>query len=322
MPPDVQRALQGLYLRHRLANRVRMRVLGDVLRAFKAVGIHALVLKGAALANLIYPDVGLRPMCDIDVLVTKSDTLRAQRVLAGLGFHAPLPTSVASAAEVALPEKHIAAATLHTEGFLISVEVHHNLSGKDHPPLVALEDLTRPPVPFSIVEGDCTAYALGYEEMVWHVCRHMIASAGVFGANRLIWVADVVSFAEHFVAEIDWALVRARYPLILDTLSLLHFLTPLSKRVLSDAPITLGPAPQGIGDGFRGWPHSSLDAQREKGMRAIMYDTFWPSEWWVRLYYGVGSARSLFWYRWVRHPLHIFRLARHFLAGRLREVLP
>jgi hypothetical protein len=293
-----------------------MQVLGDVLRAFASAGIRALVLKGAALANLIYPELGLRPMCDIDVLVTQSEVLRAQQVLADLGFHAPIPTGDA------LPDKHVAAASLSTGGFLISVEVHHHLSGKDHPPLIAMEDLAQSPMPFSIEGENCTAYALGYEEMVWHVCHHMIASSGVFGANRLIWVADIVSFAEHFVAEIDWARVKRRYPLILNTLSLLHFLTPLSENLLTGASIVLGPVPQGIGQGFQGWPHSSLAAQRHKGMRDIIRDTFWPPEWWVRLYYGVGSVRPLFWYRWLRHPLYILSLIGHFLGGRLREVLP
>jgi hypothetical protein len=30
-----------------------------------------------------------------------------------------------------------------------------------------------------------------------------------------------------------------------------------------------------------------------------------PSEWWLRLRYKLGGDRSLFWYRWLRHPLHI-----------------
>ncbi len=167
-----------------------MRVLGDVLRAFKAADIRVLVLKGAALANLVYPKLGLRSMRDMDVLVAKPDAWRAQRVLVDLGFHAPLPVGDG------LPDKHMAAASLHTEGFLISVEVHHGLFYKEHPPAVTMEDLTRPPVDFSL-GGECDmAQAPGYEDMLWHICKHMIFSSGVFGAHRLIWVADIVSFAE------------------------------------------------------------------------------------------------------------------------------
>jgi hypothetical protein len=306
-----------------MVNRVRMRVLGDVLRAFEAAGIRALVLKGAALAHLVYPEPGLRPMRDMDVLVVPSDARRAQRVLAALGFHAPLPTGDM------LPDKHMAAASLQTEGFLISLEVHYKLFDKDYPPAVTMEDLTRPPVPFSLGDAWGTAYAPGYEDMLWHMCQHMILSGGLFGANRLIWVADIVSFAEHFVNEIDWPSIRAAatggrasgygvwYPVIPRTLSLLHFLTPLSETLLSSASIALGPAPQRIGESFHGWPRSPLAMQWQKGIWGILRDTFWPSEWWMRLYYGVGSARPLFWHRWVRHPLHILGWVRHLLAERL-----
>ena len=37
----------------------------------------------------------------------------------------------------------------------------------------------------------------------------------------------------------------------------------------------------------------------------MLRDTLFPSEWWLRLRYKLSSTHSLFWYRWVRHPLYI-----------------
>lgn len=310
-PPAVKRELLGLYLRHRYANQVRMRVLHEILTAYDAAGIQALVLKGAALCHLIYPEPGLRPMRDLDLLVKKSETRQAQNLLADLGFNAPLSASGT------LPDKHLAAATLHTEGLLVSVEIHHNLFSETYPVSMEMDDLTVAPLSFSLGPDGLTAYTLGYEDMLWHLCQHMILTAGVFGANRLIWVADIVSFAEHFVAEIDWGRVEERYPLILNTLSLLHFMTPLSKTLLSQVPLEIGRAPQGIGEDFQGWPRSSLAAQRKKGYQRILCDTFLPSEWWLRLYYGLGSAHPVFWCRWVRHPLHILGWVKQLLLERM-----
>ena len=82
LPRDVRRTLQGLVLRHREINRVRMRVLRDILSTYDSAGIPALVLKGAALAHLVYPEPGLRPMSDLDILVPESELWRAQRLLA------------------------------------------------------------------------------------------------------------------------------------------------------------------------------------------------------------------------------------------------
>jgi len=97
-------------------------------------------------------------------------------------------------------------------------------------------------------------------------------------------------------------------------------MTPLPEALLNQAPLIIGRAPQGIGQDFQGWPRSSLAAQREKGYRRILRDTFFPSEWWLRLYYGLGSAGILFWHRWVRHPLAILGWVKQFLHERLEEL--
>ncbi|MDX1522258.1 MAG: nucleotidyltransferase family protein, partial [Anaerolineae bacterium] len=54
-PDPIKRALQGLYVRHRHANQVRAAALGEILRMFQGAGVEVLVLKGAALAHLVYP---------------------------------------------------------------------------------------------------------------------------------------------------------------------------------------------------------------------------------------------------------------------------
>jgi hypothetical protein len=306
-PTEVQRALRGLTLRHRLANRARMAELRLILERLGAAGISVCVLKGAALAHLVYPTPGLRPMRDVDLLVRPSEARWAQRILREMGFSAP-PAEGAQ-----LPDKHMAAAQLDEAGFVLSVELHHNLFAATYPLSMTLNDLTGPPQAFDI-DGQ-PAYALDHADMLWHLCQHMRLSSGVFGANRLIWMADVVSYAEHFASEIDWAQLSARYPIVINTLSLLHFLTPLSRKLLASAPIPLGPAPRGVGLDFEGWPRTSIAAQREKGAWGILRDTFAPPEWWLRLYYGLGSAAPLLATRWLRHPWHILGWVAHLIRG-------
>jgi len=166
-----------------------------------------------------------------------------------------------------------------------------------------LEGLTAPPQPFEL--AGLTAHTLGYEDTLGYLSRHLTSHVNVWDFGRLIWVADIVSLAERFAAEVDWEHVRRRYPAVLNTLSLLHFMTPLSDDLLSRAAISLGRAPQGIGVEFQGWPKIRPACWREKGYRRVLRDTLFPSEWWLRFHYQVGSAGPLFWYRWVRHPLHI-----------------
>jgi hypothetical protein len=328
LPPAVKRKLQGLYLRHQHANRVRTDVLRDILSAYRAARIPSLVLKGAALSHIVYPEPGLRPMSDLDILVREADLWRAQSLLAGLGFDAPLP------AGPALAHRHLALAARQVEGLSVQVEIHHKLfsdyfdhaasfvrslarptsASPERPPPSAtgpaqesawaeLKGLTAPPHAFDL--AGLTAYTLSYEDTLGYLSRHLTSHVNVWDFGRLIWVADIVSLAERYAAEIDWEHVRQHYPAALNTLSLLHFMTPLSDSLLSQAAISLGHAPQGIGVEFQGWPKILVTRWRETGYRHILRDTLFPSEWWLRLRYQVGSARPVFWCRWVRHPLHI-----------------
>src|SRR5262245_21488251 len=77
MPGDVRQQVQGYYLQHAHAARLRQGVLAEILALYRDAGIDALLLKGAALAHMVYPQPALRPMRDIDILVRASDAARA-----------------------------------------------------------------------------------------------------------------------------------------------------------------------------------------------------------------------------------------------------
>jgi hypothetical protein len=312
MPRHIKRELLALYLRHQHAHRVHTEALHDILTAFESAGIQALILKGAALSFLIYPQANLRPKRDIDILVKSSEARPAQKLLQDLGFNAPLPDVGDT-----LPDKHLAAATRKTQGMSTSIEIHHNLFNIYYPVSMTITDLTAAPLPFVIDVADTqmSAYTLGYEDMLWHLCQHVAYHANVWEPIRLVWVADIIGFAERFVTQIDWQRISYQYPLVLNTLSLLHFITPLSSILRHHAPLKIGECPAGIGTEFQGWPRSSLAHQRDKGYGRVLYDTFFPSEWWLRLHYGLDSAQPLFWYRWMRHPIHIFGRLRQYAAG-------
>lgn len=295
-PAHARRELQGLYLRHRHANQVRTQVAAEILTAFRAVNIQVLVLKGMALAHLIYPEPGLRPMRDVDLLVKESQMVQAQQVLADLGFDAPLPDDV-------LLDKHLPPATRQIDGLMVTVELHHNLFEPFQMVSMTFEDLTSTLLAFQL--DGAPANTLGCEDMLWHLCQHVAYHASIWEPIRLIWVADIVGFAEQFVDETDWDRVTRHYPLVLKMLSLFHFVTPLSERLQQQAVIEIGQPPQGVGQEFEGWPRVPWARRQEKGLRRMLHDTFLPSEWWLRLHYGLNSAQPLFWYRWFRHPLYI-----------------
>jgi hypothetical protein len=305
MPPAVKQQLRVRTMQHAHANRVRFKMLAEILDAFQAAGIQVLVLKGAALAHLAYPHPGLRVMRDIDILVPKSEARYAQTLLATMGFNAPLTET--------FEHRHLPVAQRRRDGMLVSVEVHHNLYVKGG---LAFEFAALRPsaLPFTI-EG-VTAYTLGYEDMVVHIYRHMVEGA-IFNPIRLIWIADLVSLSERCAAAINWARV---HPAVRNALALCHWLMPLSETLLHAAAISVNGRRDNWGAllnwDFQGWPRASLAAQRDKGYLNILCDTFFPPAWWLRLYYGVGSGPALWWGRMVQHPLHILYWVRDYLSSR------
>ncbi|HMR66658.1 MAG TPA: nucleotidyltransferase family protein [Anaerolineae bacterium] len=298
VPDAVQQQLQVRAMQHSHANQVRGRVLAEILTAFQTAGIDALVLKGAALAHLVYPRPGLRPMRDLDVLVSRSQARSAQALLAELGFDAPLPGD-------RLPAKHLAAATRQVEGLPVTVELHHNLYTTGSP-ATELEALRSDAIPFTIAGGP--AYTLSYEAMLAHIYQHLRTNL-LLDSLRLIWIADLVSLAERFVTEIDWPRLSPR---LLKALALCHWFTPLSDELRRAAGLKPGRPPHGLGCEFQGWPRYALAAQRSKGYGRLVRDSLWPAEGWLRLYHGLSSGPALWWGRLVSHPLHILGWLAHY----------
>ncbi|MBX3014045.1 MAG: nucleotidyltransferase family protein [Caldilineaceae bacterium] len=298
LPSKAQVALHGLYLRHRRTNEIRSQLLTQIATEFQQQGIEFIVLKGAILAHLIYAEPGLRPMRDIDLLVRKSDILHARKLLIKLGFTVPLDEKIRL-----LPDKHLEVASLKSGGIVNSLELHYNLFNSYQPHSLTFEEL-RPNRTLAHYNGT-ELQGLGPEDMLFHLCEHILLHANVWEPIRLIWIVDIVGYAENFVDRIDWEYICHQRPSVLKLLSIFHAICPLSERLLNTCRVSIGAPPQGIGEDFRGWPRHSLAKLAGKPYQEILDDTFFPSEWWLRIRYRLDGVQPLFAYRWLLHPLYI-----------------
>ncbi|MBI5296406.1 MAG: nucleotidyltransferase family protein [Chloroflexi bacterium] len=120
LPEGVRFALRSLYAASWAANHRLFQELGNILVPFRELGIPAVLLKGGCHALTIYPDPGLRPMSDLDLLVPKSRFLEAVQIVRSLGYVDSEPES--------LPGIR---ALLNHEACLVKdtvvVEIHHSL---------------------------------------------------------------------------------------------------------------------------------------------------------------------------------------------------
>ncbi len=158
---DLAALVQGLFFRPHLA---------ALLQSSAAAGLEMIVLKGAALAETLYPRPGLRPFGDIDVLVHQGDAPRTRTLLERLGY------IVAPAAWDALMQGADTQANFfkHTERGVVVVELHTDLLSngffRGHVQLDA-DGLWSRARPAHLADTD--ALILGPEDQLLHLCLHL-----------------------------------------------------------------------------------------------------------------------------------------------------
>ena len=158
-----------------------------VLGALRSAGVHALVIKGAALAHTHYPAPWLRPRIDTDLLIRRDDVAAAQATFIALGA-AAIPHVTG---EYVMSQFHYArtdaAACRHV------YDVHWRIAN----PLIFAESLSYDEIATAAVPltalGD-GARAPGSVHALLLACIHRAAHHG--GRGPLIWLFDI-----HLIAE-------------------------------------------------------------------------------------------------------------------------
>jgi hypothetical protein len=297
LPVSAERQAGTLFLRHRRSNQLRIEALVEILTAFEAHGIDVRVLKGPALLSLVYGEPTLRPFSDLDLLVPRASALRGQDVLREIGFRTSVRESGASFAR----HHHLPAATRTTDGVVVQVELHHDALSKDHGASMALDETREAPLPIEV--GGRPALALGPHDMIRHLSLHLVGPLP--RPLRLIWIADVLGFAEACAARLDWAMLAARYPIVINVLGVAHGLTPLPAAVAAHVPDGVVSRLRAIANDAAAW--SWWPARAEPGGHWMRFRRgLNPPPWWLTLKYsrnGLGGD-------WPLRMRHLRTLAR------------
>ena len=226
VPQEILRGLSALALRHRLINQVRTDTLIELGASFRQGENPFLVLKGIALAHMLYPDPALRPMKDMDLLVKVEDCERATQFLLDNGFKQIIDKFFHPSA------LHLPTFSKEINGFKISIEVHHRLLPEKNGEYWGYAGKFKlPNQGFSLSKNVCFE-TINKEEFLYHLCRHTFFSYHNLEPLNMIWVADICNFAEKFKNEMDWQFIQSNYPIVQHTLGALHKIFPLSNELL------------------------------------------------------------------------------------------
>ncbi len=178
VPPDVLDALRRMTLTLGARSARLERAAAAAIAAVSADGIPVLVLKGLALQTLAYPPGIVRPMDDVDLLVSPTDMPRLRRLLWRLGYRNDLRGE----------EDFFAPDLSH------SIDVHTGLVNTTRLPARGalwpepFQAIWERRQPFAL--GGATAWTLGPSDTVQHLAVHAVHHHGMQGAG---WMADLLA---------------------------------------------------------------------------------------------------------------------------------
>lgn len=305
IPKDTDQTLKALYLRSRAYNQIYERVLTEIISSFKNADIQPLLLKGLALAYQYYPDPALRPISDIDLLLRKEDFLPAVRLLEDAKFNIQFPQASKS-----LQKSAIAIAL--REDIHAHIELHH------YDPEIKYEKGNNPDPEFAgfdsqpqaVKINDGIIYTSGPMETLLYLTRHFTKHLFIGNPSKpaqFKWMADIISLVECHAEELDWKYIQENRPDVINRLEVFYSFTPLPESLAKIIPIKQVRPPRGLGQYPPGWPHQSIQQQKQIGVSKFIWQIFIPpSDWWTRLYYGI-SQQSLFWHRQVFYRMQVFK---------------
>ena len=195
IPPQVKNKFVTTTQNVLARNTVLYHELGKILRLFSENNIRVIVLKGAYLAEKVYPHIGLRVMGDIDLLVHKSDLEIAQKLLLGRGYKQSAQLSIVDQCE----KSHHLIPFINDNAIMI--EVHWILSRhiKDQNKTVidGLWDRAQP----CNIAGE-NILILSPEDILLYLCIH-----NSYHHLFVLWLkafCDISETVKHYHDEIDW----------------------------------------------------------------------------------------------------------------------
>lgn len=290
----LRQQLIALKVRHHHANQARQSALEEILALFATHKISTIILKGGALMNILYENIALRPMSDLDILVPQDQAQKAQSCLQELDYYLHKNRN-----PYLREHHHLPMASKRHQNTAIHVEIHTDALSNDTQQSIQFDNLMTPPIAFKV--GEQTTYSLGHMDMLRHLCHHTLEPVKEI---KLIGVSDIYGYAQQYMDHLDSDFLNASHPFVRNTMQMFHYLTPLPQSLRTWITVPNQPAPSGIGSGFA--PLSETLGSTKSRVSKVR-DLFVAPAWWMHCFYEVSPKRSLWATRIYTHPKRVMK---------------
>jgi hypothetical protein len=201
IPAGIMQRLQEIYLFDSARRNVRLHhQLSKVLKMLQNDGIPVIALKGVHLAEVVYGDLALRPMDDMDLLVRTTDLSRIEAKLLEMGYS---PSRRFWIEAECATSRHLAP---FTKPGAASLEIHWTIARPTDPFKIDVDELWKRARPATIAGVE--VLVLSPEDLLLHLCLH--ASFHHRFTIGLRPFCDISETLHHYRDEMDWEQVQLR----------------------------------------------------------------------------------------------------------------
>lgn len=204
VPASVIQKLKGLYLVNR-ANNVRLyHDFAQILKILQNQDITIILLKGAHLAEIVYGNIALRTMGDLDLLIRKADLPKAAEKLLQMGYSWSKPIECMPNIEISCNQSQHLLPLIKPNG--TTIELHWTIENPNPAFRIDVNGLWERARPVSIAGVE--AMVLSPEDLLLHLCLHTsYHHAFCFGLRPF---CDISATIHHYQNEIDWKQIELR----------------------------------------------------------------------------------------------------------------
>jgi hypothetical protein len=211
IPDEVRDYLEVTLDLNRKRNAIILDCLESALAALNSAGCEPLLLKGgAALVDELYPDLAVRYLIDLDILVPESRLFDASAALNKIDFRAnPAPNRRWVRPRNPSDYHHLPA--LFNEGAGVMIELHRYVGAKEFEPILSAGTVLRRRNKRSFRGQDL--FVPCPTDMITHNVVHSQLHHPYYERGRveLRQLFELVLLTEKFTQEIDWAEVENRF---------------------------------------------------------------------------------------------------------------
>ncbi len=196
VPPAAWQAIDAAATQVTVDGMLALRETAGMAAALHGAGIQPLLLKGQALADLLYDDPLIRPASDIDLLVSRNEVETAQQALAAIGYQ---PRSDEWLRYQLARGYHLSLVREVWPGRAVLLELHWDLGGRElfRYDLAAWRSRAQT---FALSGVTARLQRFSPDDQLLHLALHMRKHRYV----GLRWLVDVAALLSRFRDTLDW----------------------------------------------------------------------------------------------------------------------